>query len=201
MGGVGSGNWYRWQRRKTLEECHVLNVRDLKNQNLLRQGSSGSLSWLRAGEKIGSVSFRYDEPWLILLYTYADRDASRSSSTESILVEWTPCNYGGSRPWLGCPACGRRVVALALHRTRFLCRQCHKLPYKSQMEARIDRVIRRARRIRKKVGASSDELSEPLWDRPKGMHEKTFSRYAAEYSDILDEFNAYVRTRLYSEKL
>ena len=65
----------------------------------------------------------------------------------------------------------------------------------SQMEARIDRVIRRARRIRKRVGASSDELSEPLWDRPKGMHEKTFSRYAAEYGEILDEFEAYVRTR------
>jgi hypothetical protein len=195
MGGVGSGTWYRWKKRKTLEECHVLNVRDLKNQDLLRQGFTGSLSWSRGGKTTGSVSFRYDEPWLILSYTYVDRDVSQSNHTESILVEWTPCNYGGSRPWFGCPACGRRVVALALHRTRFLCRQCHKLPYKSQMEAQIDRVIRRARKIRKRVGASSDELPEPLWDRPKGMREKTFVRYAAEYAEILDEFDTYVRTR------
>jgi len=195
MGGIGSGGWYRWQRRKTLEECRVLNVRDLKNQDLLRQGCTGSLSWLRGRETTGSVSFRYDEPWLILSYTYDDRGVPQSNHTESILLEWTPCNYGGSRPWFGCPACGRRVVALALHRSRFLCRQCHKLPYKSQMEARIDRVIRRARKIRKKVGASSDELPEPLWDKPKGMHERTFARYAAEYPEILDEFGTYVRTR------
>ena len=60
---------------------------------------------------------------------------------------------------------------------------------------RIDRLIRKARKIRKKVGAS-DDLQEPIWRKPKGMHKKTFDRYAYEDEAITNEINAYIKAKL-----
>ena len=59
---------------------------------------------------------------------------------------------------------------------------------------RIDRLIRKARKIRKKVGAS-DDLQEPIWRKPKGMHQKTFDRYANEDEAITDEINEYIKAK------
>jgi hypothetical protein len=39
----------------------------------------------------------------------------------------------------------------------------------------MSRMMRKARKIRNKLGADSD-LSEPIWEKPKGMHWRTFDR-------------------------
>jgi hypothetical protein len=57
-----------------------------------------------------------------------------------------------------------------------------------------DRLIRKARKIRKKVGAS-DDLQEPIWQKPKGMHQKTFGRYANEDKAITDEISEYIKAK------
>ncbi len=52
-------------------------------------------------------------------------------------LEWTPCNYGGSRPWFMCPGegCGRRVAILYGPTLPLLCRLCRNLVYESQRRA------------------------------------------------------------------
>lgn len=32
-------------------------------------------------------------------------------AVQRVGVEWTPCTFGGDRPWLLCPGCGRRVAS------------------------------------------------------------------------------------------
>ena len=102
--------------------------------------------------------------------------------THVITFDWTPCHYGGRRPWFRCPQCDRRVAVLALGGRLFLCRHCYRLPYSSQCEAPVDRLYRKARKIHDKVGASHN-LMEPVWRKPKGMHWCTFERLCAQERD------------------
>jgi len=71
---------------------------------------------------------------------------------------------------------------------RFLCRHCYRLPYGSQNETFIDRMMRKARRIRQRLQASTD-LTEPVWRKPKGMHRKTFDRLVREEESANQAFN------------
>jgi hypothetical protein len=44
MGGMGSGNWYRWQGKKsTVEESLALSMKDLRKR--LYAGAYGSITW------------------------------------------------------------------------------------------------------------------------------------------------------------
>ena len=61
----------------------------------------------------------------------------------------TPCNFGGERSWLLCPACSRHVVKLYRPSPYhiYACRKCHNLTYRSsqQHDARLDRLIKAPR--------------------------------------------------------
>ncbi len=93
---------------------------------------------------------------------------------EAVPLEWTPCNFGGERPWFVCPGvvngvvCGRRVVILYGPGKYFLCRHCYDLRYESQREDKKDRALRRAQKIRMRLGGSAN-MMEPFPERPKGM--------------------------------
>ncbi len=92
-----------------------------------------------------------------------------------VLGEWTVCNIGGERPWFVCPrATFRRRVAILYGRGKyFLCRHCYDLSYQSQRKDKKDRALRRAQKIRQRLGGSANML-EPLPERPKGMHHDTY---------------------------
>jgi Zn-finger protein len=68
-------------------------------------------------------------------------------------IEWTPCHYGGLRPWFNCPNCGRRARKLYGGR-QFACRKCWGFHYDSQYDElggtanRINRIRERLRRPR-----------------------------------------------------
>ena len=47
MGGVGSGNWYRFDKKTTTDECHSVDVRYLHREGLLKSGHWFSLRWSR----------------------------------------------------------------------------------------------------------------------------------------------------------
>jgi hypothetical protein len=82
-------------------------------------------------------------------------------------------HYGGARWWAKCPGCGRRCAILHfVGPGRLGCRVCLHLAYESTRETAFARACRRARRIRFRLGASTN-LVGPL-EKPKGMHWRTF---------------------------
>lgn len=81
----------------------------------------------------------------------------------------TPCHLGGSRPWFSCPvvSCGRRV-AILYGGGIFACRHCHRLAYGSSREDMSDRTMRRADRLRERLGWESGIANghgeKPKWN-------------------------------------
>lgn len=106
--------------------------------------------------------------------------------TQQVPIEWTPCRYGGRRPWFLCPApgCGRRVATL-YGRRDFRCRHCCNLAYRSQLENAGNRAIRRAQKIRMRLGGSPN-LLDPFPQKPARMHWVTYwqLRESAEHAEI-----------------
>ena len=55
MGGAGSGNWYRFDKKTTTGKCHSIDVRYLYREGLLKPGRWFFLRWSRAGRETGSI--------------------------------------------------------------------------------------------------------------------------------------------------
>ena len=175
MGGFGSGNWYRWDTRTTTEQVHSVDIRYLKKRSFLKSGITGTLSWNCGGEQTGSIRFKTSSDSLQLIYKHRQGGGDWIDENERVAFDWTHCNYGGNRQWFLCPHCGKRVAILYGLNSGFLCRHCYGLPYASQGETYLDRIMRKTRKIRKRLDGDVD-LSMPIFHKPKGMHWKTFNR-------------------------
>ncbi len=178
MGGLGSGNRYRLDKKTTTDECHSLDVRNLHWEGLLKPGGCFSTRWLRGDRETGSIRGLVYRDRVILSYRHrSGLSGEWEDLQEPVPLEWTPCNFGGERPWFLCPGvgCGRRVAVLYGPGKYFLCRHCYDLRYGSQREDKQDRALRRAQKIRQRLGGSANML-EPFPERPKGMHHDTYMR-------------------------
>jgi hypothetical protein len=189
MGALGSGNWYRYDKKITTGECHSVDVRYLHREGLLQSGHRFSLRWSRAGRETGSIGGAVegsDRPRQVLLF-YRHRSGSGAEwedVQELVHLSWTACNFGGERPWFICPGvgCGRRVAILHGPGRYFLCRHCYDLVYESQWENGMSRALRRAQAIRERLGGSAN-MTKPFPERPKGMHRKTYERLRSEHHE------------------
>jgi hypothetical protein len=182
VGGVGSGNWYRFDKKSTTDECQSVDVRYLHRQGLLTPGHWFSLRWSRAGRETGSIRgvvSRDGQPEQItLLYRHrSGLGREWEDVREPVPLTWTACNFGGERPWFICPgaSCGRRVAVLYGPGRYFLCRHCYDLVYESQRDNKMYRALRRAQTIRERLGGSAN-MMEPFPEKPKGMHWSTYER-------------------------
>ena len=99
--------------------------------------------------------------------------------TETIPVIHLRCRFGGSRAYFICPGpgnrtdCGQRVAKLQLSGRYFLCRQCNQLPYASQYEQPWQRALRRANKLKQRLGIGVG-IAEPFPEKPKGMWVRTY---------------------------
>jgi hypothetical protein len=103
---------------------------------------------------------------------------------ETIPIVHLSCRFGGSRAFFICPGpgngtCGRRITKLQFSHRYFLCRHCNKLAYASQYEATWQRALRRANRLKQRLGIGIG-IAESLPGKPKGMWVRT-------YACLLDE--------------
>ena len=185
MGGLGSGNRYRFDKKTTTDESDSLDIRRLHRDGLLKPGSCFRSSWSRAGRETGAIRGFVFRGRVVLAYRHRSGLGDEWEDVrEPMPLEWTPCNFGGERPWFVCPevACGRRVAILYGPGKHFLCRHCYELRYQSQREDNKDRALRRARKIRERLGGSANML-EPFPERPKGMHLDTYMRLFWEHQE------------------
>jgi hypothetical protein len=142
VGGSGSGNWWRWQGKKsTVEESLVVGMKDLRKA--LFAGAAGSLTWTWASGSKSSIGYYVtgnDECRTVTLH-YRWRDTEDANIP--IRLTTTPTQFGRPRFWFVCPlivrgiACNRRAGKLHLPPgAKYLgCRKCHDLTYRSCQEA------------------------------------------------------------------
>lgn len=84
--------------------------------------------------------------------------------------------FGGARRWVRCGGCARRCAVVFLARSGWRCRSCVGAVYPVTREGFSDRALRRARRVRERLGMGPN-LCVPL-EKPPGMHWHTFVRLA-----------------------
>ena len=190
MGGYGSG---RSGGRPTTESGLTLTLSKLLRDRLFRPGCAwgGSLVWTNTttGEQVGSIGYEahlgQDFGRVRLKYTTTRWDGERRESDYWIQLETTPQPFGGRRWWFVCPRTGRRAAKLYLPNGAFTfaSRQAYRLAYARQREPAHDRALRRAFKLRGKLGADGgigDYVPKPKWMRWRTYDRKLEEIAAAE---------------------
>jgi hypothetical protein len=193
MGGPGSGSWYRWDKRTTTEEVKRIDIRHLKKHGLLSSGKR-TLSWNCGGEPSGYIVYIMHPDCMILDFKFRRNGGEWELVNQTINFDETNCNYGNTRKWFLCPHCDKRVAVLYGADKLFLCRKCYNLPYASQSEGHMERMSRKARKIRHRLDIDNpifnpDNLSDGIYFKPKNMHQKTFDRLRAVESQAQESMN------------
>lgn len=183
MGGYGSG---RQARRATVEETLSFPVSSLHREGVIRPGWVGTVFW-RAQEPDGPrlatiVVAVTTEQEIIIIDRVTGADQAPEILHYPVRIGWTPCRFGGERPWWLCPGrgCGRRVARLYLAGRYLLCRHCCGLTYASrQASGTIWRPRQRIMTLRRRLGTSAVpplgfECSDWGMDRPRHMHRRTY---------------------------
>ena len=180
MGGFGSGRPSGSGRGK-VEACRFIDVNQLRREGCLCGGWMGGWQWSRDGEKVASINLRAEHDRLNLDYRVREGDGEWEDVNETVRIVRTPCRFGGARPYFVCPgvvngtACVRRVAKLYGPGRYFVCRHCYRLAYASQSEDAQRRSMRRATKIRQRLGGNAGTAS-PLPPKPKGMWRRTYER-------------------------
>lgn len=212
MGGLGSGNHYRWDKRDTTAELRSIDVRQMAREDALGFGFH-AWTWWRDGVRVASIGFHIEERSarpgrLVLDYRARSGDGEWRDVRDPVALEWTACRYGGWRPWFLCPGyghgigCGRRVALLYLGGGYFRCRHCLRLVYESQRESSGDRGLVKAQRIRQRLGGSGN-MMEPFPPKPPRMHWRTYDRLReeADVAEMLYHSEFVVKMRGWSAML
>ena len=126
---------------------------------------------IKEASKLGTISY-FD-----FSYNYRGKPYSYK-----LHITTTPCHYGGVRYWWQCPKCDKRVGVLYCAGL-YVCRHCLGLSYYSQLQHTYQRPDNRIESIRKRLN-----WHENPYQRPKGMHHKTYERLFNEYHDIEDYY-------------
>ena len=158
MGGIGSGNWYRYDSKRTVEGCISIDSRKLARDGFLRPGYvySGSLRWTscHSGEDRGSIGYTIEARpdgtgTMHLRYQHTPFGGEPESLNYPVRLVTTRPHLGGLRWWFLCPLvvndrpCRRRVAILYGNGKYFGCRTCLGLVYRSSQEAHQDERIER----------------------------------------------------------
>src|SRR5262249_24656347 len=181
MGGFGSTRWAWNSTNKTVESNRSLDINRLNRAGCLRPGYCGGWEWKRDGERVAWIQLRRDGNALGLSYRVWRVGETWQDVEQPTRIIGMPCRFGGARPYFVCPgvvngiACARRVGKLYGAGTYFLCRHCYRLAYGSQHEDRYDRALRRANKIRMRLGREPGTGSG-FPAAPKGMHRETYKR-------------------------
>ena len=188
MGGIGSGNHWRWGTANTVESFRAIDVRRWARDGLLEPGRHFSWQWSIDGEKTADIQVEAKAGAVRLKYKQRSYGDDWQHESYDVLLTSTGCNYGGERVWFFCPArgCGRRVAKLH-GGTIFACRKCHQLTYQSQREDFGTRAASQADKIRERLKWPPGILNGGGCARPKNMHWRTYWRLVGKHDDYVKQ--------------
>ena len=95
MGGYGSGK--HWGSKDTTADYIQLDVRRLQRDGLLERRWSFNWRWTQNGEPRANINIRPENDRIILDYRTRPRGSEWIEQEYPVLLERTPCHYGGER--------------------------------------------------------------------------------------------------------
>ncbi len=168
----------------TIEASRSLDVMQLARAGYLSGVRFGGWQWTYGDGTAASIQITGARDAVTLDYRVRSGGDDWTSVRQRVPILWTPCRFGGERPWFVCDVrangvhCGRQVAKLYGAGRLFACRRCYRLGYGVQRGGPMDRAHHHLARLHRKLGAEYDgpDLSPP--PKPKWMRWKTYSRIA-----------------------
>jgi hypothetical protein len=154
----------------------------------------GSWQWSYRDGSVASVLVTGGRDIVTLDYRVL-RGGDWQSVNQPILIRWTPCRFGGERPWFVCNVssngvyCGKRVAKLFGGGRFFACRHCYRLGYALQRGGPVDRVHHRLARLHRKLGVDYKGPDTPPPPKPKLMRWKTYARIVQQIEAGQEQLN------------
>jgi hypothetical protein len=159
----------------TTDGYQYLRIGDLDRVLLSFCAQSVALNVRRRGKVVGSIEVAMSPDRLVLKYTTRRGE----KIADPVSIEYSPCHFGGRRPWFICPDCEKRKTVLFRARY-FRCATCLGLTYATLNESKADRPFNRLIRLRRKLGGS-ESIYDPFPPKPKGMGRKKYATLDEQY--------------------
>jgi hypothetical protein len=193
MGGRSSSR-YASDRSKRCEGHLALDLAWVRRNSLLRSGQPVPITLSRGGKHRGNNlnALALPDGVRLMYRTRRDNDGAWEDVSETMPYVWTRTRFGGRRAWFKCLGCGRGCRVL-YGGSRFRCRRCHGLTYRSQYEPAYERANEQANKLRKRVGGKGNAFTigntigiEEFPPKPRGMHWATYWRLKERYDELLN---------------
>jgi hypothetical protein len=103
---------------RKFESCRSIDVLHWNRLRYFRSPRWFSWAWTRDGERVASINVETQRHAVMLKYRSRSGGEDWSDVEQRVAIAWTPCRFGGERPWFVCSVasngvyCGRRVVKL-----------------------------------------------------------------------------------------
>lgn len=190
MGGIGSGRMPGTRSRSLTTDFLKLDSRTWRREGLLSEGQEFTWVWPRQELPAKAVKVKVGDGEFALDFFARTQTGSPYWVRQKISYSVVSAGYGGTRFFYVCPGqdCGRMVCVLYFA-NRFLCRACLNLGYPSQNESPIDRMARKATKLRGRLGWKGGALEEPS-ARPIGMHRTTYASLVESYRVVVEEIGS-----------
>jgi len=121
---------HNWKGGGTVEGTRSLDVMKLARAGLLSGLHTGVWQWTQGDDTAATISIRGGRQQISLSYRTKSHGGEWQSVEQPVPIRWTPCRFGGERPWFVCDVrangmyCGRRVAKLYGGDRLFACRHC-----------------------------------------------------------------------------
>jgi hypothetical protein len=180
-----------------VEQFCALDVNELCRAGCLAPGWRGSWQLAQEGDKITRINlFAATTDRLYLIYRVSLSGGNRQVVIQPGPLVRAPCPRG-TRPLFACPCvtnavpCGRPVAKLYLAGRYFRCHHCHGLSYSIQSQCARDRLMRRAGKIRARLGGDFGILAS-FPERPPRMWWRTYERLAKQTFELEEKAVQYL---------
>jgi hypothetical protein len=169
-----------------------------KKIDLDRQATANRVN---RGKPSGDIRARTEGDAVVLTYRLRSPGAAEWKPIEQrVPITWTPCHFGGNRPWFTCSVysggryCGQRVAVLYGAGELFACRHCYGLAYESQQQSPMGRSLDQAQKIRLRL-AGSPCTFDAFPGKPPRMHWRTYRRLADRAEKAEATFHQFLKQR------
>jgi len=186
---------HKWKGSGMIEGTRSLDAMKLARAGYLCGSGSGGWQWSYQDGSTASIGISRGRDAINLKYRFQSNGGEWQSVEQCVPIRWTPCRFGGERPWFICGVhcngvyCGRQVTKIYGGGKLFACRHCYRLGYQVQRGGPMEQAHHRLRRLHQRLGANYDGPDGLPPPRPKWMRWRTYEQIVRQIQDGEDHLD------------